>query len=257
MENPATWNEIEKAIAEALNEHEDAMRRGVIGVSNVRTVFNKLAERGFIAKQQGPTVDHITYVVTLDTIKRWAWYYLEVLKSWGGKLTKKIDDADPTGKSSMMLWEIDFGNFAIALVAGIDREEKSHATVFRETHAERMVQHIQFRPPNEDLDALIADLEKYGATFQSRLLVRQEGNDLVKQVFLSPTDETVNPAESGFDELGRRASKDSPITFDENVAANLYRAAQELMNRDIRAPMLDWSLMPDDWKPPVPAPKKS
>ncbi len=197
-------------------------------------------------------VDHITYVVSPHTIKRWAWYYTEIL---GGKLTKRIDDVDPKGKSSMMLWEIDFGSFAIALVAGIDRKEKSHITTFWRMHGDRTVQHVAFRPRGEDLDGLNARLEQYGARFQGKLLVRQEGDDLVKQIFLAPADEMVNPAESSFDELQRRPGKDSPITFDENVAENLYHSAQERMTSGTCVPMVDWSLMPKDWEPPEPEPE--
>jgi len=203
------------------------------------------------AKRWIATVDHITYVVSPQTIKRWAWYYIEVL---GGKLTKRVDDADPNGKSSMMLWEIDFGNFAFALVAGIDRKEQSHVSVFAEKHGDRAVQHIAFRPPKEDLDGLILHLKQYDARFQGELLARQEGEDFVMQTFLAPADDMVNSAESSFDELERRPRKNSPITFDEDVAANLYRNAQNLMISDARAPMLDWSLMPDDWEPSEPKP---
>lgn len=194
-------------------------------------------------------VDHITYVVSPHTIRKWAWYYTEVLD---GRLTKKIDDADPTGRSSMMLWEIDFGSFAIALVAGIDREEKSHATVFVEKHGDRTIQHVAFRPPDEDLDGLIERLAQFNVRFQGKLLARQEGEDFVKQIFIWPANEAVNPAESSFDEAERRPCKDSPITFGEQTAADLYRAAQALMLSDLRLQILDWSLMPENWEPEEP-----
>lgn len=251
MENPATWNEAEKAIAEALDEFYKARHEGL---SNVRRIYLKLREKGLIEeppKSGGPwirTVDHITYVVRPDTIRKWAWYYTEVL---GGKFTNRIDDADPLGKSSMMLWEIDFGSFAIALVAGIDREEKSHVTVFAEKHGDRTVQHIAFRAAWENLDGLKDHLEHFSARFQNQLLARQEGRGFVKQIFLWPVDDLVNPAESSFDELQRRPRSNSPITFDEDVAAKLYQFAQELMCRDERAPMIDWLLMPKDWEPPA------
>lgn len=47
MENPATWNEVEKAIDEAISEHEKAMQEGVCGISIVRRIYNKLIERGY------------------------------------------------------------------------------------------------------------------------------------------------------------------------------------------------------------------
>ena len=56
-------------------------------------------------------VDHVTFVVDPKTIRKWAWFYIEVM---GGKMILRKDDTNPGEKSSMMLWCIDFGEFGIA-----------------------------------------------------------------------------------------------------------------------------------------------
>ena len=90
-------------------------------------------------------VDHVTFVVDPGTIRKWAWFYLEVM---GGKMILRKDDTNPGEKSSMMLWCIDFGEFGIALVAGIDRQEKSHVTAYAERHGDHSVQHVAFQVPD-------------------------------------------------------------------------------------------------------------
>lgn len=191
-------------------------------------------------------VDHITYAVKLENFKRWVWFYTEIL---GGKINTRCDDVDPEGKSSMMLWTIDFGNFSIALVAGIDREEKSHVTAFVERHGDRTVQHVAVRPRDEAFEEFLAHLNSFGLRLQGAPLTRQEGPNFVKQIFAWPAHRDFNPAEVGFDEIEARADKYSPITFSAKTGKELYRMAQALMMSDARIDMIDWSLMPEDWEP--------
>ena len=67
-------------------------------------------------------IDHISYAVESGNIEKWAWFHVVVE---GGTLIKRIDDVAPNGKSSMKIWCIDYGEFGIALIEGIDREEKA------------------------------------------------------------------------------------------------------------------------------------
>ena len=90
-------------------------------------------------------IDHVTYVVRPDTIRKWAWFYIDKL---GGKLILRVDDTNPKEPSSMMLWCIDFGEFGVALVAGIDRQEKSHVTAYAEHHGDHSVQHVAYQVPD-------------------------------------------------------------------------------------------------------------
>lgn len=51
MENPATWNEVQKAIAEAIEEHAKDIQEGVCGTSEVSKIYIKLRERGFLKSE--------------------------------------------------------------------------------------------------------------------------------------------------------------------------------------------------------------
>src|SRR5688572_28507137 len=90
-------------------------------------------------------VDHITYAVRPETMRKWAWLYIENL---GGSLVLRVDDTNPGEASSMMLWCVDFHTFGIALVAGLDRAERSHISAFVDRHGDHSVQHIAFQVGN-------------------------------------------------------------------------------------------------------------
>jgi len=190
-------------------------------------------------------IDHITYLVKPETIRKWAWFYIEVC---GGKLVMRSDDVKPNSKSSMMLWCIDFGEFGIALAAGIDREEKSHVTRSVEANGDHFLQHPAFHV--RDLEAFIKHASKHGVRFQGDMQVRNDGFGVTKQIFAWPYHGTRNAAVVGFQEYEERESEDTEITFSPKVGASLYDIAQEIMESDMRQTMVDWSCMPDDWEPP-------
>lgn len=48
MENPATWNQVQKAIAEAIEEQAKDIQDEVCGTSEVTKIYIKLCERGFL-----------------------------------------------------------------------------------------------------------------------------------------------------------------------------------------------------------------
>ena len=76
-------------------------------------------------------IDHITYACAPGTIEKWAWFHMEVE---GGTLITRSDDVRPHDpESSMKLWCIDYGDFGIALVEGIDRRKKSQVTMHAST----------------------------------------------------------------------------------------------------------------------------
>ena len=67
-------------------------------------------------------VDHITYACERGSIERWAWFHIEVE---GGTLIKRIDDVRPDDPdSSMKIWCVDYGEFGVALIEGIDRAQE-------------------------------------------------------------------------------------------------------------------------------------
>lgn len=42
MENPATWGEAERVVAQALKEHHEAMVAGIVGRSDVKAITDAL-----------------------------------------------------------------------------------------------------------------------------------------------------------------------------------------------------------------------
>lgn len=177
-------------------------------------------------------IDHLTYVVRPDTIEYWA----EVWEKLGGKRTLQVDDTNPKDKSSMMLWTFDFGEFGVALVAGIDREEKSHVTAYLEKHGDHSLQHVAFKV--EDLEVFKAMAEGMGFSFLGDVLVRKDDRGLVKQIFGRGWHGENNPSEVGFPEFVERPQGEgedfSKITFSKKAGTNLYRQSQEIMDADER-----------------------
>jgi hypothetical protein len=195
-------------------------------------------------------IDHVTYVVRPDTIRQWAWLYID---KFGGKLTLRVDDTNPGEPSSMMLWCIDFGEFGIALVAGIDRAEKSHVTAYAEAHGDHSVQHVAFQV--DDLarfrDAMADQLK---LSFAGPILQRHDGFGWVRQVFARNYNTDSNPSEVGFPEFVERpARKDADfpeVSFSAEAGTGLYKQAQDAMDSDERIPLVDFSRMPQGWEPP-------
>jgi len=179
-------------------------------------------------------VDHVTFVVEPESIRKWAWFYLEVM---GGKMILRKDDTNPGEKSSMMLWCIDFGEFGIALAAGIDREEKSHVTAFLEKHGDHAVQHVAFLV--EDLSGFRTQVMEFG----------------VNLLFARGYHDDTNPAEVGFPEFVERplhkGAAFPEVSFSAEAGTNLYRQAQDAMDKNERQPLMDFSKMPPNWEPPL------
>jgi hypothetical protein len=163
-------------------------------------------------------------------------------------MTMRSDDVNPKGKSSMMLWCIDFGEFGIALAAGIDREEKSHVTCAVEANGDHFLQHPAFHV--RDLEAFIKHASSFGLRFQGDMQVRNDGFGITKQIFAWPYNSGDNAAFAGFHEYEEREDEDTEITFSPKVGASLYDIAQEIMESGARETMIDWSCMPSDWEPP-------
>jgi hypothetical protein len=194
-------------------------------------------------------VDHVTFVVRPDTIRKWAWFYIEVM---GGRIILRKDDTNPEDKSSMMLWCIDFGEFGIALAAGIDREEKSHVTAYVEKHGDHSVQHVAFQV--KDLETFRTRVMEFGVNLLGPILQRHDGFGYVRQVFARGYNDDTNPAEAGFPEFVerplRKGAAFSEVSFSADAGTNLYTQAQHAMESDERKPLLDFSKMPSGWEPP-------
>ncbi|MCB0311285.1 MAG: hypothetical protein KDD42_08620 [Bdellovibrionales bacterium] len=196
-------------------------------------------------------VDHIAYVCAPGMIEKWAWYHTVVE---GGKMITRIDDTDPSNPdSSMKIWCIDFGTFGIALVEGIDRNKKSQVTAFVEKHGDHSVQHVAY--DTKDLEGFINHLQKYNVYPRGEIYTRNDGFGMLKQVFCKGYDK-LDPAEMCFPEYVERPKKnedpaDANITFSQDAGKTFYRQIEEAREKDDRSTFIDFSVMPNDWRPPI------
>ena len=124
-------------------------------------------------------IDHVAYACASGMIEKWAWFQIEVE---GGTLIKRIDDARPGDPhSSMKIWCIDYGNFGIALIEGIDRAGKSQVTSFVEKHGDHSCQHVAY--DCHDLDAFIRRMKSMGGHPRGGVLVQDAINEDDREPF--------------------------------------------------------------------------
>ena len=200
-------------------------------------------------------IDHITYACTQGQIEKWAWFHIEIE---GGTLINRIDDVradDPD--SSMKIWCIDFGDFGIALIEGIDRAKKSQVTKFVERHGDHSCQHVAY--DTYDLDKFVAHLQANGGTPRGKVLVRNDGFGLLKQMFARGYAEG-DPAEASFPEYCERPEVDDSesevaITFAAETGKGFYDQIEDAVADGDEAPMFEFAAMPVDWKVPAAAPR--
>jgi hypothetical protein len=198
-------------------------------------------------------VDHVTYACAKGMIEKWAWFHIEVE---GGKLIKRIDDVDPNNSnSSMKLWCIDYGDFGIALVEGIDRNEKSQVTLFAEMHGDHSVQHVAYDTTN--LDQFIERLENYGFNVLGEPISKRDAYGMLKQVFCRGYSQ-LNPAENQFAEYVQRPrsiQEQLEVTFSQKAGKGFYRQIEEAMAQENKTRFTDFSGMPSEWQIPASEPR--
>ncbi|MBD3884826.1 VOC family protein [Phormidium tenue FACHB-886] len=197
-------------------------------------------------------VDHITYACAKGTIEKWAWFHIEVE---GGRLVTRIDDVDPDNpKSSMKLWCIDYGAFGIALIEGIDRSDKSQATLFVERHGDHSVQHVAYDTSN--LDSFMERLQQHGCDVLGEPISKKDGFGILKQLFCKGYSE-LNPSETQFAEYVQRPrniKEELEVTFSQKAGKGFYRQIEEATAQGSKATFTNFSAMPFDWQPPEVAP---
>ncbi len=199
-------------------------------------------------------VDHVTYACEKGSIERWAWFHIEVE---GGTLINRIDDVSPDDPdSSMKLWCIDYGDFGVALVEGIDRAERSQVTRFVERHGDHSCQHVAFE--TRDLDVFTAHVERMGGSVRGPKLVRHDGFGVLEQLFARGY-EAGQADEVQFPEYvqrpGGRAGDGAAITFAFETGQGFYAQISEAVTGGDVEPFFDFSLIPQDWSVPEPAPR--
>jgi hypothetical protein len=202
-------------------------------------------------------VDHITYACAAGQIEKWAWFHIEVE---GGVLINRIDDVRPGDpESSMKIWCIDYGDFGVALIEGIDRSQKSQVTKFVDKHGDHAVQHVAF--DTDDLDKFQAHLKAMGGTPRGKTLVRNDGFGILKQMFARGYAEG-DAAEASFPEYVQRpdlndSEAEVAITFAEETGKGFYDQIEEAVAAGDEAPFFDFDRMPEDWQVPAAMPKGS
>jgi hypothetical protein len=200
-------------------------------------------------------VDHVTYACEQGSIERWAWFHIEVE---GGTLINRIDDVRPDDPdSSMKIWCIDYGEFGVALIEGIDRAKKSQVTKFVERHGDHSCQHVAY--DTYDLEVFQRHMKELGGTPRGETLVRDDGFGVLKQMFARGYDEG-DAAEATFPEYVQRprpgdSADDVAITFAEETGKGFYDQIEDAVAARDEAPFFDFSRMPADWEVPEPTPK--
>lgn len=199
-------------------------------------------------------VDHVTYACEQGSIERWAWFHIEVE---GGTLINRIDDVRPGDpESSMKIWCIDYGEFGVALIEGIDRAKKSQVTKFVEKHGDHAVQHVAY--DTEDLEKFIERMKSLGGTPRGEVLVRNDGFGVLKQMFARGYDEG-DAAEASFPEYVQRPRQgdadDVAITFAQETGKGFYDQIEDAVADGDETPFFDFSRMPNDWQVPAAQPK--
>ena len=199
-------------------------------------------------------VDHITYACEQGTIEKWAWFHIEVE---GGTLINRIDDVRPDDPdSSMKIWCIDFGEFGVALIEGIDRAKKSQVTKFVDAHGDHSCQHVAY--DTHDLDSFVAHLKTMGGTPRGQVLVRNDGFGTLKQMFARGYAEG-DAAQASFPEYCQRPrlddSDDVAITVAEETGKGFYDQIEDAVAAGDEAPFFDFAKMPADLTVPAAQPK--
>lgn len=202
-------------------------------------------------------IDHVAYAVESGRIEQWAWFHIEVE---GGRLLKRIDDARPQDpNSSMKIWCIDFGEFGIALIEGIDRAETSQVTSFVEKHGDHSVQHVAY--DCHDLEKFITHMKALGGHPRGDVLVQDDGFGLLKQMFAKGY-ATGHAGEATFPEYCERPRSDAgesavEITFSNKAGGEFYKQVQDAIDAGDEQPFFDFRSMPAEWEVPLAADRSS
>jgi len=172
----------------------------------------------------------------------------------GGTLINRIDDVRPgDSESSMKIWCIDFGDFGIALIEGIDRAKKSQVTKFVDRHGDHSCQHVAY--DTFDLQKFQSHMRELGGSARGGTLVRNDGFGILKQMFARGYSEG-DAAEATFPEYVQRPSladaDEVHITFAEETGRGFYDQIEDAVAAGDEEPFFDFSKMPSDWQVPVP-----
>lgn len=149
----------------------------------------------------------------------------EYVNNMGGVLFHETPDAYPRGASSMHLCGVLLGGVSIALIAGIDRTEKSQVTKFVERFGDHSFQHIAIRV--NEIEKFVELAQKSGYRFLSGIHEREDQFGPVKQVFACKFDPTLPADEAPFYEFVERPQEGETFksgdSFSDDFARELYK----------------------------------
>lgn len=145
-------------------------------------------------------VDHITVCVS-NNIESFVAEYVE---REHGRIVFRNLDVTPGDPSSMMLYGIACDDaYLIAIAQGINREERSHVSLFCDTHGDHAVQHVALRVSN--LPAYVKEKRLQGREFLSEQIhERKDSFGEVRQIFAAPFDRYLPVSQAPFYEFVER-----------------------------------------------------
>lgn len=169
-------------------------------------------------------IDH--FAIAVKDIETWKRFYLNIP---GAELFSETPDVNRKGRSSMHLCGIRIGGMSIALVQGIDREEKSQVTEFVKKHGDHSFQHIAIAV--DDLRALVAWGKERGWRFNGSIKQRRDNFGAIRQIFAKKFDPDLCAVEASFYEFVERPQEGETFkaadSFSDDFAQDLYEDVEE------------------------------
>ncbi|MBI2120721.1 MAG: VOC family protein [Parcubacteria group bacterium] len=163
-------------------------------------------------------LDHVA--IAVKDITAWKKMYLFM----GARIFYETNDASPNGKSSMKLCGVKLGEYSIALIEGIDREEISQVSAYVEAHGDHSFQHIAVAVDN--IYAFVEWATVNNFHFLGPLKDRSDAFGDVKQVFARKFDKNLSPDEAPFYEFVERPNQEgrfiSADSFSDDFAKEFF-----------------------------------
>lgn len=167
-------------------------------------------------------VDHIA--IAVRDIAKWKNTYL----FWGAKIFYETNDASPKGRSSMKLCGVKVGEFSIALIEGIDRDDVSQVSAFVNKHGDHSIQHVAIAVDN--IYAFVEWANANHFNFLGSVQDRPDAFGDVKQVFARKFDKNLPPDEAPFYEFVERPNQEgrfvSADSFSDDFAKEFFQQVE-------------------------------
>lgn len=166
-------------------------------------------------------IDHLTVCVPRD-IEKVVEHYVRHMH---GRVVFKNLDVMPRAKSSLILYGIACDDaYLVAIAQGIDREEKSHVTLFCEKNPIHGLQHAALRVSN--LYTFVEEKQAEGIPFMGEIHKRRDAFGDVLQIFAAAWDGYLPVAQASFYEFvqrpeGWRLSPETVEIFTDETAEEL------------------------------------